>query len=613
MVKSLTAFSQEVLKDLGDLCGVCTARDELTVARRVEEEGESFLTITLPQLNKAFLKALEVGRFDPSTAPSFKARGSLPVFLQGFLDQIFDRSTGCLRDITPPSEVVNCVRAIHQFTAMFAKIKMDCTPEREQAAFDAFVTCDAEVREFGDSLSQTELDRFVKAATAIFGDVFSRLDLAVYEGDIVPKHGPGSTAERLGNNSRYAQQEWTSRLESTFPFLENGLPNYRWWDVLDQVDFREPWDERPVRVVSVPKTLKTPRIIAIEPSCMQYMQQGLAEVIVGSIQDDKVLKALVGNLDQLPNRELARLGSRKRSVATLDLSEASDRVSARLVHEMLRNFPHAREAVFATRSQFADVPGHGVIPLAKFASMGSALCFPVEMMVFMTLTVMGVAESLRRPVTRGLLKELVGTLRVYGDDIIVPTPTTQAVIDHLESFGLLVNRGKSFSEGYFRESCGGDYYAGGLVTPIRVRSTLPSSRLHVSELISWVSLRNQLWEAGGGGAFLRSIDWIDGLVKPLLRAYPQVPPGSSILGRWSYQPQVDGFSSDTFVPLVRAECVESRLPLDQIEGHAALMKFFLKRGDLPVHQREHLERAGRAVSVRMKTRLVPVQQYGKGA
>jgi len=123
--------------------------------------------------------------------------------------------------------------------------------------------------------------------------------------------------------------------------------------------------------------------------------------------------------------------------------------------------------------------------------MGSALTFPIESMVFLTIVFLAKEEELRRPLTRKDIKSLRGQVRIYGDDIIVPIGLVPAVVRLLEAFGLKVNQNKSFWNAKFRESCGGDYYQGHDVTVVRLRSLFPTNRKHALEMASTVSFRNQ--------------------------------------------------------------------------------------------------------------------------
>lgn len=605
-MKSLIEFSQVLLNELGQRCGVSTPRDCKTVTSRVECEGLSFLTITLPAFAKDFERSLEAGAVADDAFLGFSRLRGLPRFLGGFLQLVFDSKTGILLD----SPSIDAVRSIRQFCMAFGKIELPCSDERVNSAFREFVECDRNVDAVSSALEGSALaDAFAETAAILYRDLFTEIDLAVYQGEIVPRHGSGSTAEKILGNQKFSLRSWTTRLDDVFPVADFALPNHRYWAELSDVNIAEPGAETPVRVVSVPKTLKTPRIIAIEPVAMQYAQQGLRERFMDGIERDNLLSPIIGFTSQTENRLMAKKGSIDGSLATLDLSEASDRVSWLHVRLLLRSHPWLAKAVDATRSRKADVPGAGVVTLSKFASMGSALCFPMEAMVFTTIIVMTIARELSVPVSPRLVRSLAGRVRVYGDDIIVPVDFAPAVMSSLEAFGLKVNHRKSFRTGRFRESCGGDYYAGEWVTPVRVRSVFPSSRKQAAEVVSTVSLRNQLFQAG----FVDCVDYLDNLMHRVLPVYPELPVGHPALGRWVWNP-VSGSRTcpDLQVPLVKAPVVKADLPVDELEGHGALMKFFLRRGSEPL-SKDSFRRAGRPSSVRITTRWIPVQLYGDGA
>lgn len=595
-MKSLTELWFQASMDMGALCDVCTVRDFKTVTDRVEHEGLSFLTITLTDFCKDFEKSLSQGFVGHDAFSGFRRMRGLPRFLGGFLDRVFSRDDGRL--LTVPD--VDSIFAVRQLTLMFGKIELECSPARQARAIDRYVECEQEVR-----LSDRNMDfdtslRFQSMALRLFGDVLAAADLAVYNGTLTPKHGPGATADRRTGNRKFDQVEWTERLERIFPYGDNAMPNWRFSYLLDSAIFLEPGEERPVRVILVPKSLKTPRIIAIEPTCMQYMQQAVMEQLVTSLEADPLVGRLIGFTEQEPNQLLAQASSEDGSLATIDLSEASDRVSNQHVRGMLRHFPHLSEAVDATRSRKADVPGYGVIRLAKFASMGSALCFPFEAMVFLTIILMGIEEQHNRRLSRQEIRSLTGRVRVYGDDLVIPTDSMQTVISTLEAFGLKVNTDKSFGIGKFRESCGREFYDGHDVSIVRCRHEFPASRSDVDGVVSAVSLRNRLYEAG----LWKAAFWMDSWIDPLLGGrYPYVSPESPVLGRVSFLGfEVQRVSHDTHQPQVRGYVVKSLPRTSHVTGEGALLKWFLKRGDEPFADRDHLSRSGRPDAVSMKLR-----------
>jgi len=594
-LKSLTLLWQTVASDLGNLCGASTARDYKTVVSRVENEGLSFLTITLAQFAKDLEKGLEQNRVDRHLFTGFQRKGELPLFLGGFLDRIFDRANGVL--LQDPSS--DAIYAIRQLTLMFAKINLPCSDARTEAAITGFLKCEQELKQFDSeySGSSNSLD-FRRISFLLFRSVLGRLEKDVWEDSIIPKHGPGATADKLKGNRKFVQKEWPLRLEEHFPYVDYALPNHRYHQMVDRVQFLEPGAERPVRVITVPKTLKTPRIIAIEPTAMQYMQQALLEQFVSYLESDKSgsIQGMLGYTDQVPNQNLACEGSRGGTLATLDLSEASDRVSNQLVLDMFHYFPLLSGAVQACRSRKADVNGK-TIRLSKFASMGSALCFPIESMVFLTVIFAGIEKDLGHRLTLRDVESLRGQVRVYGDDIIVPVRHVTSVNEALRTFGFKVNLAKSFWNGRFRESCGKDYYGGDDVSIVRCRSLIPSSRADVSEIVSTISLRNQMFTSG----CWETAKHLDGLLTNLLGHFPAVGVNSPVLGRTSFL----GYDNqkehrDLFIPLVKGYRVTSTPPASRVDGVDALMKWFLKRGPNPFDDKDHLERTGRPNALHIK-------------
>ena len=228
--------------------------------------------------------------------------------------------------------------------------------------------------------------------------------------------------------------------------------------------------------------------------------------------------------------------------------------------------------------------------------MGSALCFPIEAMIFTTIIVAAVSYERGVPPTRELINSLRGKVRVYGDDIIVPVESVPIVIQFLSAFGLVVNMDKSFWNGKFRESCGGDYYDGESVKPIRLKQDLPRSRSDVQQVVSLVSFRNRLYSAG----YWETVRQLDERISFLFRGeFPIVEPTAAVLGRHSvvFDHEVHYADPEVHVPLVRGYAQVSITPDSPSSGEGALLKFLIKRGLPPSQDPGHLERTGRPVDV----------------
>jgi hypothetical protein len=572
--------------------------DIKTVQGRTEHEGLSFLTITLPSFGKDFQKSLDQGIADRNSFQGFTWRAGLPQFLGGFLDLVFDRGTGVL--LNDPD--VEAIIAIRQLTLIYSKVLLPCSDAREHDAMSGYIECDREVKEQDALLTESDHSDFQRMSLLLFGDVFSKMDHLIYNEECVPRHGPGATADNLRGNAKYRLNTWTVRLQDIFSFENFILPNPRFADE-DGVTFLEPGDELPVRVISVPKTQKTPRIIAIEPTCMQYAQQAILEQLVPLIENHPILSYFIGFSDQGPNQTMACSSSKDGTCATLDLSEASDRVSNQLVRTMVSGFPFLSKGLEATRSRKADVPGFGVKRISKYASMGSALCFPIEAMVFTTLIFLGIEQELSTRFTKkSELKDFLGRVRVYGDDLIVPVDCVHSVIDRLEHFGARVGHNKSFWIGRFRESCGKEYYDGHDVSIVKFRRLFPSSLKDAQECISLVSLRNQFYLTG----LWKTTRYLDSKIWKVFNYFPVVEETSSLLGRTSFLSyQAERECDILHRPLVKGYVIRSVSPRDKLDGTGALLKFFLKRGGLPSVDRNHLERFGRPRAVNIKPRWAP--------
>jgi hypothetical protein len=310
---------------------------------------------------------------------------------------------------------------------------------------------------------------------------------------------------------------------------------------------------------------------------------------------------------------MAQIGSEDGPLATLDLSEASDRVPNWLVEELLDNWPHVNEAFQVVRSLRADVPTVGVIPLHKYASMGSALTFPVEAMVFSAIVLTGMLQRDSSALTWKSIKEFRDEVRVYGDDIIVPTDYAVTAMRSLEFFGFKVNSAKSFWTGGFRESCGKEYWRGQDVSIVKFRQVLPRSLRDVTEIMSTVDTRNQLFQAGHEGL----VRMLDGVLERVLKGfYPYVAETSPVLGRLSPSGlyEVQGIDENLHAPFVRGYVSSARSPKNELDGWQALLKCLLLTTDDesvydenyryipedPSNMLEHLTRSGRPRAASIK-------------
>jgi hypothetical protein len=211
----------------------------------------------------------------------------------------------------------------------------------------------------------------------------------------------------------------------------------------------------------VPKNAKTDRAICIEPLLNSIVQLGIGTLI------RKRLSMAGCNLNsQERNQQLARIGSITNSLATIDLSSASDTISYQVVSRLLPPpWLHLLEATRCASFTYQDK----VFPLEKFSSMGNGYTFELESLIFLAL-----ARS-----TCDFLEISSENVNVYGDDIIIPVEAVATFRKVLTFSGFVVNEDKSFHNGPFRESCGKDWFLGQEVRPLFIKKQITNQQLMI--------------------------------------------------------------------------------------------------------------------------------------
>lgn len=314
-------------------------------------------------------------------------------------------------------------------------------------------------------------DSLVQAMNRVIRRWFTRFCPSV----IRPKHGPGGVAGHGRCSFEVKYKDLTSDALTHYAFGDAYLNPHEIRSSLDRIS----------HTIFVPKSYKTFRTISMEPSTLQYLQQGVWGAIDHQVAASSYLRNRIGFHDQTRNQQLAKRGSISRDFATIDLSSASDSVSYDLVKKVFRGTWLLRY-IIATRSRRTLLPDGSVIDLKKFAPMGSALCFPIETIIF---------ASVCEVITRR--HHVNGRYSVFGDDIIVPTQCVEDVMAALTELGFRVNRDKSFfrEDNWFRESCGAEYCDGIDVSPMRISRSY-ASREQLVRLTKLIELANSAYTRG---------------------------------------------------------------------------------------------------------------------
>lgn len=408
-----------------------------------------FFTVELPSLGKALDAALASGTLDLSGIP-FTCRSktdSRPRFLHEFFKFVFDSDGDLLAQ-----PCARKIQEIRQLTMMFYKFHTPFTPDQERAAYLKFIGTDLRVKteDWPDTLCEVRKN---------FQSLLPNDPM-----DIRPHHSNGATFDKITNvekrvkRSIYGELMLTFGLSCFFPGDTVAFTQSTEFSALPKISTQRS------RVSLVPKDSRGPRIICIEAHEPMMVQKGLQQLLYDHIETNSPAKGYINFTDQRINRNLAHAGSISGKLATIDLKDASDLVSWNLVKEVLPD--EWLQALSACRSDTAVI-GSYERTMNKFAPMGSALCFPIEAMMFWSIC-----------------RTITDKVYVYGDDIIVDNSIAGDVIKALESYGLAVNHGKTLTTGNFRESCGAEYYDGHDISYIKCKSYDLSSFVPFLNLVS---------------------------------------------------------------------------------------------------------------------------------
>lgn len=245
------------------------------------------------------------------------------------------------------------------------------------------------------------------------------------------------------------------------------------------------------RIVAVPKTYDKSRIIAEEPVVRQFYMQAVRCAITRCFKRNNIPIFLE---DQTVNQREAYLASINNNMVTIDLSGASDSISRSFATEVLP--ADVMRDVRLYWSTFIQ-PAKGRDNLCYiFLTSGNAATFALESAIFYSIVRAAYDEYALWTGKRAT--EVV----VYGDDMIVDSDAYEFVLRYLTMFGFVVNKTKTYVSGYYRESCGVEYFKGRaldtLYFPRRTLRQVESAKrllLDPDSLAAVISLQHRLYWA----------------------------------------------------------------------------------------------------------------------
>jgi hypothetical protein len=422
--------------------------------------------------------------------------------MQEYFKLVFD-DEGRLRDDAHPL----AVRHIRQVLYLCYKLELPYRPREENAVIASFLENEKEA-----GYSETsETAALTAAASYVLRTVFNGYNPK----DIGCRHGPGAvaTGERLDEKWEFSRLY--NSIHQVYPYYDYFIVSKRgeiadrrsWYKSLQRLD------SGTAKVVLVPKDSRGPRLISAEPLEYMWLQQGLGRSIMHHLESFWMTRGCVNFTNQEINQKLALESSKTKEYATIDLKDASDRVSLQLVRSVFAQCKDLLKSLEALRTTGTHLPNGELVPLMKYAPMGSALCFPVMATCLWSLSVAAISREKRMQPT------LVGRrIFVYGDDLIIPVDWYPTIREALTSVGLRFNERKSFSRGSFRESCGVDAFNGVDVTPIRLRTLWTRRPSDASAYASYIETANHLGKRG----YARAQAF---LVREVEKVYGPVPHG----------------------------------------------------------------------------------------
>lgn len=431
-----------------------------------------------PKLDKELLMFLE----GSGTLPDF------PEWIKPLVDAFLSTLDGKL------------LRYLRQLLLFCYKVEQIPTNEQLKEAQASFEDTDSSIAIWDAHFGATDKHMF-ESARKIVARVIYPIDWT----SIVPSHGPGAVYPSEEPSEKGNFRHIYTNIEKYYPYYEYlcclpsvayGIGSSRRYSLVES-------ETIPARLVAVPKDSRGPRLICVHPKEAIWIQQGCRRLLERAISSPRsVCRGRIVFDDQSVNGGLALASSVDREYCTLDLKEASDRMSCTLVKYLFGNF--AYEYISCSRATHVKLLDGRVITLRKWAPMGNCLTFPVQSLVFYALVVAGIRSRYGINCT---------DVYVFGDDILFPSKYYDGALHGLIRAGLIPNIGKTFRHGFFRESCGVDAFKGVDVTPHRLKKT------NVKSVSGATSLCTMARAMGRDGYRLTS----DAMYRVLSREYGRLP------------------------------------------------------------------------------------------
>jgi len=510
-----------------------------------QTRGLTLFTLDLPNLDSLLLQGLETGRLvcDGPLSKEVSKQVKVPRLFSGLWLRVFDKNASLRQGAD-----VTAVFFLRQLCCLGKRIQVDCSPDRIQATLENYHGIERRLRfpslEWGadilvfdksncqQSLADCSFDSFAQSpigggkanrkdcktktekdqwqeefeCRSLLNKVQQVADLiigafmpfnSVVQSDVLEsygfgtsfRHGPGAVSDRVNKSERSDFISWPDKLQHMFPFEQVGK-------TAGSGKVRPINHEVASRLICVPKTAKGPRLIAAEPTSHMWCQQSMRWFL--NFQLERLFEtSFIDFHDQNKSGNMVLSASKKGDLATVDLSDASDRLSCWVVERIFRKSPSVLCGLHSARTRYlrddvSKIPNF--LRLRKFASQGTAVTFPVQSIVFLCIALGACIEG---NVTWDSILRLRDQVRVFGDDIIIPKHGYERLVLIMHKLELKVNMAKSYVNGNFRESCGTDGFMGYNVTPVKPKTLVADSPASCQAVVDTINnlFNKGLWHA----------------------------------------------------------------------------------------------------------------------
>jgi hypothetical protein len=209
------------------------------------------------------------------------------------------------------------------------KAKFEPTDDQIQEAQASYLATEEANRQWNSWFNNLDFKgHLFRSARQIVARIIYRIDWS----QISPSHGPGSVFPSRRPSEKTNWETKYLSISEYYPWDSNFalLPNY-WEEAGCYLEEKDLEADILCSLVCVPKDSRGPRLISVHPCEAIWIQQGQRKKLEAAITRHPYTRDRIVFDDQSVNGECARASSASRELCSLDLKEASDRLTTSLI------------------------------------------------------------------------------------------------------------------------------------------------------------------------------------------------------------------------------------------------------------------------------------------